>query len=751
MARKKTDDKKTDLNIPDMPAVEQRITDTLETNYMPYAMSVIVSRAIPEIDGFKPSHRKLLYTMYKMGLINGRRTKSSNVVGQTMKLNPHGDMAIYETMVRLARDHEALLHPFVDSKGNFGKHYSRDTQFAAPRYTEVKLERICEELFDGIDRNAVDMIDNYDGTMKEPSLLPATFPSVLVNSNQGIAVGMASNICSFNLTEVCNATIALIKNPESDILEIMPAPDFIGGGNIVYNKEQMRQIYETGKGSISIRSTYNVDTKNNIIEVTQIPYSTSIELIIDKIIENVKNGKLKEVSDVRDETDKNGLKLAIECKRGTDHEALMSKLFRYTPLEDSFSCNFNLLINGSPKVLGVNSILNEWITWRRGCVVRELEFDLEKKLNRLHLLEGLAAILLDIDKAIEIIRNTELEEDVVPNLIKGFGIDEIQAEYVAEIKLRNINKQYILKRLEDKNKLVDDIADIRDVLSKPKRVDTLIIDKLKNVIKKFGKERTSKLIEQEGISSYEPAIEIADYRVRVMLSRHGYLKKHTLVSLRSAGELKVKDDDEIFIDTECGNKSEILFFTNLGNVYKCKTYDFVETKPSDYGYYLTNELNLEENEQVLHMEITTDYKGNLLIGFKNGKVALFPLSVYETKQNRKKLVNAFSSLSEAVSFKLVGIDEGEEAKTDIDLVAKSNLNKAIVFKLSLVPLKSTRTTQGVQLLISKKGSEMISVEFLSESGLNDPEYYRIRRIPATGYYLKDDAYESKQLTIEGLD
>ncbi len=743
MADKKN--KKEINNIPDMPAVEQKITDTLEMNYMPYAMSVIVSRAIPEIDGFKPSHRKLLYTMYKMGLINGRRTKSSNVVGATMKLNPHGDMAIYETMVRLARDHEALLHPYVDSKGNFGKHYSRDMQFAAPRYTEVKLEKLCEELFDGIDKDAVDMIDNYDGSMKEPVLLPATFPSVLVNSNQGIAVGMASNVCSFNLEEVCNATIALIKDPQADILDIMPAPDFIGGGNIVYNKEQMRQIYETGKGSVAIRSNYSVDKSSNIIEITQIPYTTSIDIIIEKIIENVKAGKLKEISDVRDETDKGGLKLAIDCKRGTDHEALMAKLYRYTPLEDSFSCNFNLLINGSPKVLGVYSIINEWINWRRNCVVRQLKFDLDKKKQKLHLLEGLAAILIDIDKAIAIIRNTELEEDVVPNLIKGFGIDEIQAEYVAEIKLRNINKQYIMKRLEEKTKLIEEINDIIDILDKPKRVDNLIIEKLKTVIKKYSQERKSKLIEQENVNTYEPSVEIADYRVRVMLSKHGYLKKHTLVSLRSAGELKVKDDDEIFLDIECSNKSEILFFSNLGNVYKSKTYDFNETKPSDYGYYLTNELGLEANEQIVHMEITSDFKGNLMIGFANGKVALFPLNVYETKQNRKKLINAFSSLSPAVSFILL-----EEDK-EYDMVARSNLKKAIVFKSSLVPLKSTRTTQGVQLLVSKKGSEMISINFLEKEGLNDPEYYRVRRIPATGYYLKEDAFESRQLTIDGLD
>ncbi|MCQ2481926.1 MAG: DNA topoisomerase (ATP-hydrolyzing) subunit A [Clostridia bacterium] len=743
MADKKN--KKDTTNIPDMPAVEQKITDTLELNYMPYAMSVIVSRAIPEIDGFKPSHRKLLYTMYKMGLINGRRTKSSNVVGATMKLNPHGDMAIYETMVRLARDHEALLHPYVDSKGNFGKHYSRDMQFAAPRYTEVKLEKLCEELFDGIDKDAVDMIDNYDGSMKEPVLLPATFPSVLVNSNQGIAVGMASNVCSFNLEEVCNATIALIKDPQADILDIMPAPDFIGGGNIVYNKEQMRQIYESGKGSIAIRSNYSVDKSSNIIEITQIPYTTSIDLIIDKIIENVKAGKLKEVSDVRDETDKGGLKLAIDCKRGTDHEALMAKLYRYTPLEDSFSCNFNLLINGSPKVLGVYSIINEWINWRRNCVVRQLKFDLDKKKQKLHLLEGLAAILIDIDKAIAIIRNTELEEEVVPNLIKGFGIDEIQAEYVAEIKLRNINKQYIMKRLEEKTKLIEEINDIIDILDKPKRVDNLIIEKLKTVIKKYSQERKSKLIEQENVNTYEPSVEIADYRVRVMLSRHGYLKKHTLVSLRSAGELKVKDDDEIFLDVECNNKSEILFFSNLGNVYKARTYDFNETKPSDYGFYLTNELGLEADEQIVHMEITSDYSGNLMIGFANGKVALFPLNVYETKQNRKKLINAFSSLSPAVSFILL------EENKEFDMVARSNLKKAIVFKSSLVPLKSTRTTQGVQLLTSKKGSEMISINYLEKEGLNDPEYYRVRRIPATGYYLKEDAFESRQLTIDGLD
>lgn len=754
MAKKKKDENEkslltdsfTDSSIADMPIQDQSIVDMLETNYMPYAMSVIVSRAIPEIDGFKPSHRKLLYTMYKMGLLTGNRTKSANVVGQTMKLNPHGDGAIYETMVRLTRDNESLLHPYVDSKGNFGKQYSRDMAYAAHRYTEVRLEKFCEEIFKGLDKDAVDFVDNYDGTMQEPTLLPVTFPSILVNSNQGIAVGMASNICSFNLREVCDATIAYMKDANADLHSIMPAPDFSGGGIILYNREQMEKIYDTGRGSVIVRAKYEINKKDNSIEVTEIPYSTSIEQIVEGIIEQVKTKKINEISDVRDDTDLNGLKITIECKRGTDHEALMTKLFKLTTLQSSFSCNFNILVNGNPRVLGVKDIIREWLNWRRICLTRELNYDLNKKKDRLHLLEGLEKIILDIDKAIAIIRNTELEDEVVPNLMKGFSIDEIQAEYVAEIKLRNINKQYILKRIADKEKLVEEIKDLEDILSKPKRVDKIIEDTLKEVSKKYGQDRKTQIIGSDEVEEYKPETMIADYRCHLMLTRHGYLKKMSLVSLRSSGELKIKEDDEIFMDIETENRSEILFFTDKCNVYKMKTYEFSDNKPSEFGHYLQNVLQMEENEKVVHMISTTDYKGNLMLGFRNGKVALFPLNVYETKQNRKKLVNAFFDGSPVCSFLLLA--EGEKA----DLVAKSDISKAVVFESSLIPLKSTRTTQGVQLLVSKRGSQMISIDRVEGSGFTNPDYFRIRKIPAVGYFIKDEMMESRQidLNLEGI-
>ena len=732
----------TDDSKPDMPPVNQPITQMLEENYMPYAMSVIVSRAIPEIDGFKPSHRKLLYTMYRMGLLNGNRTKSANVVGQTMKLNPHGDQAIYDTMVRMTRGNGALLHPYVDSKGNFGKQYSRDMQCAAPRYTEVKLEKLCEELFGGIDKDSVDMVDNYDGTLKEPVLLPSTFPSILVNSNQGIAVGMASNICSFNLKEVCDAAIAYLKDKNADLLEIMPAPDSSGGGQILYNRDQMEEIYNTGKGSLTLRSKYSIDKKNNLIEITEIPYSTSSEAIIDGIADLVKSGKVREINDVRDETDLDGLKITIDCKRGTDHDELMKKLFRFTKLQDTFSCNFNILINGSPRVMGVREIISEWLDWRRQCVARELSFDLSKKKTRLHLLEGLEKILLDIDKAIAIIRNTELEEEVVPNLMKGFGIDQVQAEYVAEIKLRNINKQYILNRTADKANLEKDIAEIEDILGKPNRINTLISKKLKEVADKYGKPRKTEIVMAEQVETYVPDQNIPDYQVHLMLTRHGYLKKFTPNALKRSEDIKIKDDDEIFLNVDAMNKSDILFFSNKCNVYKSKTYEFQDNKVSEFGAFLTNELGLEDDEKIIFMLVTTDYKGRLMIGFKNGKAAVFPINVYETKQNRKKLINAFSDKSEAVSFLV--IPEGE----DPDLFARSDKDKAVIFKSSLVPLKTTRSTQGVQLLISKKGSLLSEIVTLAESGLRDPEYYRIRNIPAIGYYIKPDSFENKQMGFE---
>ena len=752
MARKRKEDinsdslkaKLTDSNAKDMPAIDQPITDMLEINYMPYAMSVIVSRAIPEIDGFKPSHRKLLYTMYKMGLLGGNRTKSANVVGQTMKLNPHGDQAIYDTMVRLTRGNGSLLHPFVDSKGNFGKQYSRDMQCAAPRYTEVRLEKICEEIFKGIDRDAVDMVDNYDGTLKEPTLLPTTFPAVLVNANQGIAVGMASNICSFNLAEVCAATEAYMRDPNCDLLEVMPAPDFSGGGKILYNKDQMKSIYETGKGTFSVRAKYRVDKANNLIEITEIPYSTSVEAIIDNIADLVKSGKAKEIADIRDETDLDGLKITIDCKRGTDHEQLMTKLFRFTKLEDTFSCNFNILIDGTPRVLGIPQIIDEWLKWRRVCVARELSFNLAKMKKRLHLLDGLAVILLDIDKAIKIIRETELEADVIPNLMTGFGIDEEQAEFVAEIKLRNINKQYILNRIADRDKLKADIADTEDLLGSPRRINNLIIKTLKEVAEKYGQPRRSELVGMEETETFVEADVIPDYRLHLMLTRHGYLKKHTMNSLRNAGELKTKDDDEIFMGFECENRSDLLIFTDKCNLYKTHVYDFTDTKPGELGHFLNSELEMEDGEKPMFMISTTDYKGILFIAFENGKAARFPISAYETKQNRKKLINAYFDGSKAIGFLL--IDEND----DPDLIVTNSLDKAAVFKASLIPLKTTRTTQGVQLLASKKGSVLKTLSRLEEVSVQDPEYYRIRKVPAIGYYIRETTLEAKQVSFDDL-
>ena len=752
MARKKKEEinndslkaRLTDSTAKDMPATNQPITEMLEINYMPYAMSVIVSRAIPEIDGFKPSHRKLLYTMYKMGLLGGNRTKSANVVGQTMKLNPHGDQAIYDTMVRLTRGNGSLLHPFVDSKGNFGKQYSRDMQCAAPRYTEVRLEKICEEIFKGIDKDAVDMVDNYDGTLKEPVLLPTTFPAVLVNANQGIAVGMASNICSFNLAEVCAATEAYLKDPNADLLEVMPAPDFSGGGLLLYDKEQMRQIYQTGKGSFALRSKYRVDKSKNIIEITEIPYTASVEAIIDNIADLVKTGKAKEIADIRDETDLDGLKITIDCKRGTDHEQLMTKLFRFTKLQDTFSCNFNILIDGSPRVLGVPDIINEWLNWRRTCISRELSFNLAKMKKKLHLLDGLAVILLDIDKAISIIRNTELEEDVIPNLMKGFTIDEEQAEFVAEIKLRNINKQYILNRIADRDKLKEDIADTEDILRSPKRIDAIIVKTLREVASKFGQERRTEIVANEETHVFEESQIIPDYRLHLMLTRHGYLKKHTMNSLRNAGDLKTKEDDEIFMGFETENRSDLLIFTDKCNLYKAHVYDFSDTKPGELGHYLNAELSMEDGEKPIFMISTSDYKGILFIAFENGKAARFPISSYETKQNRKKLVNAFFDGSKPVGFKFLNEDE------DPDMVATSSIDKAVIFKCSLVPLKTTRTTQGVQLLLSKKGSVLRSLSLLEEVEVEDPEYYRIRKLPAIGYYIREKSLEAKQISFDDL-
>ncbi len=721
------------------PFVDQQITDTLEINYMPYAMSVIVSRAIPEIDGFKPSHRKLLYTMYKMGLLNGNRTKSANVVGQTMKLNPHGDMAIYETMVRLTRGNGSLLHPFVDSKGNFGRQYSRDMQFAAARYTEVRLDKLCEEIFRGMDKNATDFIDNYDGSMKEPVLLPASFPTILVNSNQGIAVGMASNICSFNIREVCEATIAYMKDPMADLLDIMPAPDFSGGGIILYDRAEMQQIYDTGRGPVRIRAKYRIDKKNNMIEVYEIPYSTTVEAIIDEISELVRSGKIKEVSDVRDETDLDGLTIAIECKRGTDMDSLMTKLYRFTKLQDTFSCNFNVLINGMPRVLGVRGLLAEWIVWRRSCQKREVLFDLNKKQDRLHLLNGLSKILLDIDKAISIIRNTELEEMVIPNLMNGFDIDALQAEYVAEIKLRNINKQYIMNRIADRDNLIKEISDLEDILRKPHRIDALIIKTLEGIIKKFGQERRSEILHVDEAISFTEDNMIEDYRLKLFLTEHGYIKKIPLTSLRSAGELKTKEEDNIVLELEGKNKSDVLFFSDHCNVYKMRAFELSDNKPSELGGYLPNVLNMEEGERILFMHITEDYSGEIMFSYQNGKISRVLLKSYETKTNRKKLIHACCEASPIVAIHYLTDDE--------DFAAFSSVGKAITFSTSLIPMKTTRSTQGVQVMTAKKGSILTSVVRLSESGFSEPEYYRVRRTPAIGYYIKEQTITNRQITL----
>ena len=649
---------------------EKPITNTLEENYMPYAMSVIVSRALPEIDGFKPSHRKLLYTMYKMGLLTGARTKSANIVGQTMKLNPHGDIPIYETMVRLTRGNETLLHPYVDSKGNFGKAYSRDMSYAASRYTEAKLDKICTELFSDIDKDTVDFAPNYDNTMTEPTLLPAKFPSVLVNNNIGIAVSMSSNICSFNLTEVCETTISLMRDPNHDIISTLKAPDFPGGGFIMYNEEELRKIYNTGRGSVKVRAKYNYDSESNVIEVTEIPPTTTVEAIIDRIVELVKTGKIKEISDVRDETDLSGLKLAIDLKRRVEPDALMLKLFRLTPLQDSFACNFNVLIDGNPRVMGVREILNEWTKFRTGCIRRRVQFDLNKKREKLHLLLGLQKILLDIDKAIKIIRETAEESEVVPNLMIGFGIDEVQAEYVAEIKLRHINKEYILKRLGEINELKTDIADMEDILDSPRRVKNIIISDLKDIINTYGQPRKTLL-------SYDTEEEIfaeddePDFTVNVFVTREGYFKKITPQSLRMSGEQKLKENDGIVLEKEVSNKSDMLFFTNTGVVYKAKVSAFEQTKASVMGDFIPAKLEFEQGESIVFSAVTSDYSETLMLFFRNGKCAKIPLSSFETKTNRKKLANAFNTASPLVAAFVIS----ESA----DFLLQSSAGKGLVF------------------------------------------------------------------------
>ncbi len=719
--------------------MEQGITSALENNYMPYAMSVIISRAIPEIDGFKPSHRKLLYTMYKMNLLSGARTKSSNVVGQTMKLNPHGDAAIYETMVRLTRGNGALLHPFVDSKGNFGRQYSRDMAYAAARYTEVKLDGICADIFGDIDKNTVDFVDNFDGTMKEPVLLPTAFPNLLVNPNQGIAVGMASNICSFNLREVCATTIAYLRDDEVDLHRTLIAPDFSTGAELIYNKKEMNSIYETGRGSFKLRATYRYDKASNCIEVTAIPYTTTVEAIMDKIVELVKQGKIKEISDMRDETDLGGLKLTLDLKRGTDPDKLMARLYKMTPLQDSFSCNFNILVDGTPRVMGVREILKEWTAFRMGCIKRRLQFDLDKKSHRLHLLEGLKKILLDIDKAIAIIRNTEEEALVVPNLITGFGIDEVQAEYIAEIKLRHLNKEYILKRLEDIQDLKQEIRDLQYTLSSNLEVKKLIIGELERIADKYGADRRTSIVAEDDITEFTEEHFIEDYNVRLFLTQQGYFKKISLVSLRAGGEQKLKEDDAFLCECECSNKAEVLFFSDRASVYKMKVHEMADCKASAMGEYLPNVLGMEPGENILYMTATEDFSGFMLFAFENGKLAKVPLASYETKTNRKKLANAYSTASKLSDIRFLA--------ADCELAAFSSINKVLIFDTAKVAPKTTRTTQGVQVLNSKKGSVLASIKAIDELVFQDLSYYRKRTIPATGTFLRENDTASEQLTL----
>lgn len=716
--------------------VNQRITDTLETNYMPYAMSVILSRAIPEIDGFKPSHRKILYTMYKMGLLTGSRTKSANIVGSTMKLNPHGDVAIYDTMVRLSRGYEALLHPYVDSKGNFGKAYSRDMQWAASRYTEAKLDPLCNELFRDIDKDTVDFVDNYDGKLKEPTLLPVTFPSILVNANTGIAVGMASSICPFNLKEVCETAIALMQDEEHDVADTLKAPDFTGGGRILYDRAEMENIYRTGRGGIRVRAKYAYDKENNCIDVTQIPPTTTIEAIIDKIIDRVKAGVIREISDVRDETGLAGMKLTIDLKRGVDPEKLMQKLFRITPLEDTFSCNFNVLIAGVPRVLGVKELLNEWIAFRVECVRRRTFYDLTKSKDKLHLLQGLAKILLDIDKAIRIIRQTEEESEVVPNLMIGFGIDEVQAEYVAEIRLRHLNREYILKRTDETGKLEQEIAEMEDILAHRRKIQQIIIGELRDVIEKYSQPRRSELVYAADIVVEE---DTPDYPVHLFLTRDGYFKKITPLSLRMSGEQKLKDGDEITQTMESTNNRELLFFTNRCQVYKAKIADFDDTKASVLGDFIPAKLGMEEGENVIYMAVTKDYSGFMLFFFENGKVAKVELSAYETKTNRKKLVKAYSNKSLLAAARF--------AAEDCELVLQSSAGRLLLLHTGAIAPKSTKDTIGVAVMTLKRGQKLLHVRDYREGEFAKPHRYRTKNLPAAGALLSAED-EGEQLALK---
>ena len=717
--------------------VSQQITDTLETNFMPYAMSVIISRAIPEIDGFKPSHRKLLYTMYKMGLINGGRIKSANIVGRTMQLNPHGDAAIYETMVRLSKGNETLLHPYIDSKGNFGKAYSKNMVYAAARYTEAKLENICSELFGDIDKNTVEFVDNYDSTMKEPILLPVSFPSVLVNMNSGIAVGMASNICSFNLRELCATTIGLIKNPDFDIFETLKSPDFIGGGLIVYDRAALEEVYSTGRGSIKIRARYSYDKSNNCIDITEIPATTTCEAIIDKIIEKVKAGSLKEISDIRDETDKSGLKITIDLKRGTDPDKLMKRLYKFTSLEDSFSANFNILVAGVPRVMGVGEILEEWIAFRTECVKRRVYFDLTKAKDKLHLLLGLKKILLDIDKAIKIVRETEEESEVVPNLMIGFGIDEIQAEYVAEIKLRHLNREYILKRLSDIDDLKASIEDMEDILNSKSRVKKIIVDELTKVSEKYGRDRKSEII-YDTDTEEEFVEEIPDYEANLFFTRDGYFKKITPLSLRMGGEQKLKEGDEMVCAINSRNSAELLFFTDKCQVYKAKASDFEDTKASALGDFIPSKLEFEKDEKPIYMAVTSDYKGYMLFVFENGKVAKVTMSGYATKTNRKKLIKAYSDKSPIVSAMYI--------EEDTEVVLSSTAGRHLLVNTGAISPKAAKDTAGVNVMTLKKYHKVQEVRLYKEGEFTKPHRYRTKTLPAAGATLSaEDTAEQLSL------
>ncbi len=719
--------------------VEQRITDTLETNYMPYAMSVIVSRAIPEIDGFKPSHRKLLYTMYKMGLLNGARTKSANIVGQTMRLNPHGDAAIYDTMVRLSKGYGALLHPFVDSKGNFGKVYSRDMAWAASRYTEAKLSAICAELFRDIDSDTVDFIDNYDNTMKEPALLPTTFPNILVSANQGIAVGMASQLCGFNLGEVCDTTIAYLKNPDCDLTETLLAPDFPTGGEVICDVDALREIYSTGRGGVKVRARWRYDKKENLIEVYEIPYTTTTEAIMDKVAELIKAGKVKEITDMRDETDLNGLKLTIDLKRGTDPDKLMQKLMKSTTLQDTMSCNFNVLIAGMPRVMGVRELLDEWCAWRTECVRRRVYFVMSKKKDKLHLLKGLKRILLDIDRAIRIIRETEAEADVVPNLMIGFGIDQVQAEYVAEIKLRNINKEYILKRVEETSALQDEIEDLEDILARPARVKKIIVAELEDVRKKYAEPRRTGIVYGHEVEEYTEETTVDDYAVSVFLSREGYFKKITPASLRMNAEQKYKEGDALAQSFETSNAAEVMFFTDRCQVYKSRLSDFDDTKASALGDYLPAKLGMDEGESVVYMALPGDYRGWMIFFFENGKAAKVELSAYRTTSNRRKLTGAYSDKSPLRTALCL--------REDCELAVYSTGPRVLVFSTALLGSKTTRATQGVAVLTLKKKFTLDYACPAEATGIANLARYRARSLPAVGALLKAEDSDEKQISL----